>query len=608
MGRISAETINELNSRLDAVAVVGDYVKLEKKSGRWWGRCPFHSEKTPSFTVDPERKTYYCFGCHEGGGIVNFVMEMDKLSFPEAVEILAKRFGVPVMRENIGGIVNTGGLDKKKDDLSVLYKRVAGSFSYILMETPEAKAALRYVRGRGVTDEFIQRFRLGYAPADPFWLRQFLINKGYSEPFLDESGLFTKANPRRAFFSDRLIFPIAGRQGQIVAFGGRILNGDGPKYINSAESLIYKKRETLFAIDLAINEIKSSKEVIIAEGYMDVIALHQAGVCNAVAPLGTAFTVEQAKLLGRWADRIKLLFDNDAAGQTAAAKGILTCRSASIPAFVIKPEDAPLGAPTGGAEFKDPADILKEKGAGYLQQFVKHGIIDFEYLLSESRRSSDNSDSRGKARAVASLFPFLDLIDSEVERASYFRQIAEAFETGIQPILNDYKVWHDGGTAAVQKNTEASAQLSIRMNDEIYLLNAVAVNCGANPSLFAKLRSAIQIDEFTDPYAKELYITLEECGRAGNMNFEAVLNGIETEELKQFVAEKAVTREFSEKPECIVADSIKRVREECLTRKRNALVLKMRAAKSDGLSVDDLIHEKMFIDAELQSLKGVNKW
>ncbi|MDR1147121.1 MAG: DNA primase [Spirochaetaceae bacterium] len=604
MGRISAETINELNNRLDAVAVVGDYVKLEKKSGRWWGRCPFHSEKTPSFTVDPERKTYYCFGCHEGGGIVNFVMEMDKLSFPEAVEILAKRFGVPVMRENTGGIVNTGELDKKKDDLSTLYHRVAGSFSYILMETPEAKAALRYVRGRGITDEFIQRFRLGYAPADPFWLRQFLINKGYSEPFLDESGLFTKANPRRAFFSDRLIFPIAGRQGQIVAFGGRILNSDGPKYINSAESLIYKKRETLFAIDLAINEIKSSKEVIIAEGYMDVIALHQAGVCNSVAPLGTAFTVEQAKLLGRWADRIKLLFDNDTAGQTAAAKGILTCRSASIPAFVIRPE----GAPESVAEFKDPADILKEKGAGYLQQFVKHGIIDFEYLLAESRRSSGNSDSMGKARAVASLFPFLDLIDSEVERESYFRQIAEALETGIRPILNDYKVWHSGGTVTIHKNTEAPVKRSIRMNDEIYLLNAVAVNCGTNPSLFAKLRSAIPIEEFTDSYAKELYIALEECSRAGNLNFEAILNGLETGELKQFVAEKAATREFSEKPECIVADSIRRVKEECLTRKRDDIVLKMRAAKNDGLSVDDLIHEKMFIDAELQSLKGVNKW
>ncbi|MDR2659954.1 MAG: DNA primase [Spirochaetaceae bacterium] len=597
MGRIAAETINELQSRLDAVAVVGDYVKLEKKSGRWWGRCPFHKEKTPSFTVDPERKTYYCFGCHQGGGIVNFVMEMDKLSFPEAVEILAKRFGVQIIRENLGDAAVVSEAGKKKEALNELYGRVAGSFSYILTETPQGKDALRYVRERGITDELIRRFRLGYAPSDPFWLHQFLLKKGYSAAFLAESGLFTKANPRRAFFTDRLIFPIAGRNGQITAFGGRILRGEeGAKYLNSAESLIYKKRETLFAIDLAMNEMRKTKEVIIAEGYMDVIALHEAGVVNAVAPLGTAFTVEQARLLGRWVDRIKLLFDNDTAGKTAASKAILTCRSAAIPAFVVKT-----------SYLKDPADILKEKGKDYLQNFVKECILDFEYLLAESTRSLSNSDSMGKARAVASLFPFLDLVDSEIERETYFRRIAETFETGIQSVLNDYKVWHSGEANNKPENTVASIKRSIRMNDELYLLNAVAVNCGANPLLFAKLRSAIQIEEFDDPYAKELYITLEECSRAGNMNFEAILNGIETVELKQFVAEKSAMREFSEKPEYIVADSIRSVREGRLTRKQNELIAKMRADKNNGLSVEDLIHEKMFIDAELQNLKGVNK-
>ncbi|MDR3356354.1 MAG: DNA primase [Spirochaetaceae bacterium] len=595
MGRIARETIDELNSRLDAVAVVGDYVKLEKKSGRWWGRCPFHNEKTPSFTVDPERKTYYCFGCHEGGSVINFVMEMDKLSFPETVELLAKRFGVPVMTDNSGVPVNTGAQDRKKDDLIGMYRRVAGSFSYILTETPEGAGALEYVRGRGVSDGLVRRFRLGYAPGDPFWLYRFLLGKGYSTDFLAESGLFTKANPRRSFFSGRLIFPIADRQGRIVAFGGRILGGDGPKYLNSSESLIYRKRDTLFALDLAVNEIRNRKEVIVAEGYMDVIALHEAGVCNAVAPLGTAFTVEQARLLARWADRIKLLFDSDAAGLAASAKAILTCRSAAIPAFVVKHD--------GPAEFKDPADMLKDKGAEYLQQFVKHSILDFEYLLAESKRSPDDSDSMRKARAVASLFPFLDLIDSEVERESYVRLIADAFGTGTQSVLYDYKVWHDGGYIA-QRNTESPVSHTIKMTDELYPLAAAAVNCEANPSLFAKLRSAIPIEDFSDSYAKELYVTLEECNRAGNMNFEALINGIETGDLKQFVVEKAATREFSEKPEHIVADSIKKLKAKGLMRKRNELVARMRSERNNGLPVEDLMHEKMFIDSELQSLKG----
>ena len=597
MGRIAKETIDELNNRLDAVAVVGDYVKLEKKSGRWWGRCPFHNEKTPSFTVDPDKKTYYCFGCHEGGSVINFVMEMDKLSFPETVVLLAKRFGVTIIQDNSGISVNSSELDRKKDDLSDLYRRVAGSFSYILTETQEGREALDYVRGRGVSDELVRRFRLGYATADPFWLHQFLIEKGYSASFLAESGLFTKANPRRALFSGRLIFPIADRQGRIAAFGGRILVGDGPKYLNSPESLIYKKRDTLFALDLAINEIRKKKEVIVTEGYMDVIALHEAEICNAVAPLGTAFTVEQVRLLARWADRITLLFDSDAAGQAAAAKAILTCRSAAVPALVIKPPDM--------AEFKDPADILKDKGAGYLQQFVKNSIVDFEYLLAESRRSPDASDSMRKARAVASLFPFLDLIDSEVERESCFGRIAEAFGTGTQSVLYDYKVWQDGGYSA-QKN-EAVVRRSINMTDELFPLTAAAVNCEANPFLFAKLRSAIPIEEFTDIYAKELYVTLEECSRAGNMSFKALINGIVTGELKQFVVEKAATREFSEKPEHIVADSIVKLKAKNLMRKRNELVVKMRSAKNSGVSVEDLMHEKIFIDAELQNLKGVNK-
>jgi DNA primase len=347
-----------------------------------------------------------------------------------------------------------------------------------------------------------------------------------------------------------------------------------------------------------MNEIRNTKEAVVVEGYMDVIALHEAGVRNAVAPLGTAFTVEQAKLLGRWVGRINLLFDSDAAGRDAAAKAILTCRNAAVPAVVTVPDE-----PDG---FKDPADILKERGAGYLKQFVNHCILDFEYLLAENRRLPDNADSARKAKAVAALFPFLDLIDSEVEREAYFRRLAEVFETGAQSVLNDYKVWHEGGTG-IQENAETSSRRLISTNDELYLLTAVAVNCDECPSLFAKLRAEIPIEELEDPYARELYITLEECGRADTMNFEALINGIETVELKQFIAEKAATREFSEKPRDIVAGSISKVRAGRLARKRNELVMKMRSAKNDGLSVEDLIHEKMFIDAELQHLKGVNK-
>ncbi|MDR1374127.1 MAG: DNA primase, partial [Treponema sp.] len=295
MPYIAESTIQELNDKLDAVTVVGEYVRLEKRGGRYWGLCPFHNEKTPSFTVDPDRKAYYCFGCGQGGGIINFVMEMDKLSFPEAVETLAKGLGIEVIHENIGTGEKNGGKTLRLEELTELYRRVAVSFHHFLMQKEEGRGALKYVLSRGIEGELLERFRLGYAPQDRSWLFRFLKAKGYSEEFLGSSGLFSKNYPRQAFFANRLVFPIADRQGRTVAFGGRFLEEEtappgrsqGPKYLNSAESELYKKRETLFAIDLALPEIRKTKEVYLAEGEMDGIALHQAGVSNAVAPLGT---------------------------------------------------------------------------------------------------------------------------------------------------------------------------------------------------------------------------------------------------------------------------------------------------------------------------------
>ncbi|MDR2786135.1 MAG: DNA primase, partial [Treponema sp.] len=351
--RIAPSSIQEVNDRVDAIAVVGEYVRLEKRSGRYWGCCPFHQEKTPSFTVDPDRKMYYCFGCHQGGNIIKFVMEMDKASFPEAVELLAKKAGVELVYE--GGNDYEGQRDTHKDDLYVLYDKLAGSFHYLLMEKPEYNHAKRYILERGITEEMLDRFRLGYAPGDRSWLFRFLSKKSYSPELLAISGLFYPDYPQSAFFHNRLMFPIADRQGKTVAFGGRLLSGDGPKYINSRESDIYRKGATLFAIDLAMSEIRRTKTAYLAEGYMDVIALHQAGITNAVAPLGTAFTDDQARLLKRWAERICLVFDADGAGQTAAVKAILSCRKNSLDCSVVVPGRQLPGNGEDGAPLKDPA-------------------------------------------------------------------------------------------------------------------------------------------------------------------------------------------------------------------------------------------------------------
>ncbi|GMO56202.1 MAG: DNA primase [Termitinemataceae bacterium] len=598
MPLISEETITEVGLRLDAVAVVSDYVQLEKKGGRFWGRCPFHNEKTPSFTVDPDKKSYYCFGCHEGGSIVNFVMSLDKINFPQAIEKLCRRFGVPIIRKEGDVQILDDSLDKKQNDMFELYKRVAGTFHYFLCENEAGKMAKAYILGRGINDAMIERFNLGYAPAARSWLFGFLQKKGYSEAFLAESGLFGKQNQRAAFFSNRLIFPICDRQGRVAAFGGRILQGDGPKYLNSGESSLYKKRELLFALDLALPAIRKTKTAILVEGYMDVIAMHQGGVENAVAPLGTAFTEEQAKLLGRWVTQINLCFDQDEAGQNATVKGILCCRKAGVACAVIAGGDQSI------TTFKDPADILKEFGADHLKLFVKSVILDFEYLIAFGIKMFGTSDSQGKAKIAAFLFPFLDVIDSEVERSSYITGIGDAIATDPQLVLGDFKKWKKGQNIWQKPAVEGGKQESIKLTDELYLLTAVCVHFSANLEFWLDVRKALQIEDFSDLNAKELYIVLEECYRSETFDAGELLEKIKNDALKNFVVSKMNTDEFSKNPHRIIIGGIRHLEAKRVASEQQKVIAKMRVAQETGEDVEDLMQEKIYLDTKLLELKN----
>ncbi|MDR3172969.1 MAG: DNA primase [Treponema sp.] len=606
MSRIAQSTVQEVERKLDALAVVEDYVRMEKKGGRYWGRCPFHAggqERTPSFTVDPDKKMYYCFGCHEGGSVIKFIMEMDKLSFPEAVETLARRFGVEIIREN--GIAD--GTDPEKNSriegLVELYRGVAVSFHYFLTKKSEGAASNHYIISRGISQEMIERFKLGYSPADRLWLYGFLTKKGFSPPLLAASGLFSERYPQSSFFSNRLMFPIADRQGRTVAFGGRIIEGEGPKYINSRETEIYHKGQTLFAIDLALPEIRRTKAAYLAEGYMDVIALHQAGITNALAPLGTAFTDDQAKLLRRWADRINLVFDSDEAGQNAAVKAILTCRRNGLACSVAVPGGEENAGQEGGEIFKDPADILKYQGAGALQKQMQYLILDFEYLISRSKRLFDTSRSEGKAKAAAFLFPYLELLDSEVSRDACFGAAADALGADRAAILNDYNRRYTGKTTLRSEGAESPKPL--QMNDELGLLTLIMVNSGLYPSF----RKAIGIEEIEDTAARELFIAMEECYVREESGADAVLSRISSIPLRNFVVSKGISREFSGNPEQLMKDGIKRLNQKKFRRRLSEI-----AAELHGLEhnpsvqgreerLDELLTEKMHIDTELRRLK-----
>jgi DNA primase len=455
----------------------------------------------------------------------------------------------------------------------------------------------------------IERFKLGYAPANRGWLFKFLIKKGFSEALLASSGLFSERYPQSSFFFGRLMFPIADRQGRIVAFGGRVIAGDGPKYINSRETEIYHKGQTLFAIDLALPELRKTKAAYLAEGYMDVIALHQAGITNALAPLGTAFTDDQAKLLGRWADQVNLVFDSDDAGQNAAVKAIMTCRKSGLGCRVTVPGSVPPAgdpqAPGGeAAPSKDPADILKYQGPDALQKQMKCLIMDFEYLVSRSKRLYDTSRSEGKAKAIAFLFPYLESLESDVSRDACVGAVADTFGVDRTAVLSDYNRRHTG-RAAPQPEEGKGDQQPLRANDELNLLTLVMVNF----HLYPRFRKAIGIDEIEDAAAKELFIAMEECYVREESGAGSLLSRISSEPLRNYVAGKGISKEFEGNPEQLMMDGIRKLSQKRLGRRLSEIAAELRSLEQSPPvagrehRLDELLIQKMDIDTELRRLK-----
>ena len=598
MGRISGETIDAVNKRSDIVSVVGEYTRLEKRGSDWWGCCPFHNEKSPSFHVIPERGMYHCFGCGKGGGIINFVMEMEKLSFVEAVESLAKKGGIEVIYEG-GAPQSDVPRDNTKELLIELYDRVAGSFHWLLTDSPQGEKARKYLEGRHVSQEMIKKFRIGYSPADRRWLHSFLTKKGYSADFLEKSGLFSKNYRESAFFSDRLMFPINNRKGQVVAFGGRILEGEGPKYLNSGDLPQYKKGETLFAFDHALPEIRSTKSVIFCEGYMDVLAWHQAGVSRAVAPLGTAFTPEQAKLVRSFAETVYLCFDSDEAGQKATFKAILLCRQFGFDVRVIEIKNG-----------KDPADILLNEGPDALKSILDYSIIDLDYLVLTAGTRFDTGSPEGKTRASAFMFPYIEVLESDIQRESTINRLSAAFGISEKALLSDYQNRKQPRPVINPKGQEASERpktQNIRRNAELRAVLAVAANTG----FFPLMRSSLASDDFEDPAAKGLFIVLEECYRTGTTSYDGILSRCTDDSMRALVTETVMNGEFADNAQKVVEDSIALVRRNVLERRKTRLLTRMNMLRGgdpeEVRAVIEMMAEKKRIDEELSKLKDMNE-
>lgn len=592
MAKISSSTIDEVNDRTDLVSLIGEYTRLERRGTDWWGCCPFHNEKTPSFHVVPSRKMYHCFGCGQGGSAINFVMEIEKLGFMDAVVQLAKRAGVEVIYEG-NNVVEENPLEKKKDEIFDLYSRTSGTYHYFLTETDMGKFAYDYLISRGVTKEIIQKFKLGYSPADRTWLKKFLLSKNYSNEFLNESGLFSKKYPDISFFSDRLMFPIFNRKNQVVAFGGRLLHGEGPKYLNSGEMLQYKKGETLYAFNFAKESIRKEKSVIFCEGYMDVIAYHQAGITNAVAPLGTALTEDQVKIISSFVDTVYLSFDSDEAGQNATFKAILLCRKMDLPVKIIKLE--------GG---KDPSEILNKFGVNSLTKAMNDAIIDSDFLLSVLATRYNIGTPDGRTQASLAFFSYVDSLSSDIQKDTCLEKLCQAYNLKPEAVKADFnnrdKARSKLRTTSTNNNEKAKLPEKIVLNAETRAMLAVI----ANVDYFSMMRSSLSVDDFEDVLARDMFIALEECYREGSMSYDNFLSKCTDERVQLIVSQSVTSGEFAINSEKTVEDCIWLIRKNSLERKRDRLLNQIRQCQGNTLEEQQklnlLLNEKMSIDLELR--------
>ena len=399
--------ITELTDRNDIVEVVSSYVRLSKRSGaNLFGLCPFHSEKTPSFSVSPDKQIYHCFGCGKGGGVINFIMEVENLSFPEAVEFLAKRVGMPMPEE-------TNDRESRKRARMLALNKEAARFFYSQLSTPGGAAACDYMRQRQLSPATARRFGLGFAPDSWNSLTDAMKEKGFTEYELADAGLARRGKNGGVYdtFRNRLMFPVIDVRGNVIGFSGRILGEGEPKYMNSPETLVFNKSRNLFALNLA----KKSKcgYIILSEGNIDVASLHQAGFDSAVASLGTSLTPEQARLISRYTDQVIIAYDNDGAGIKAAQRAIGILEKLDLKVKVLRLEGA-----------KDPDEFIKRKGPEAFRKLLEGSENQVDYRLRQVTSRYDLGVDEQKVDFLKEATELVARLPGTVERQVYAMRVA----------------------------------------------------------------------------------------------------------------------------------------------------------------------------------------
>ncbi len=606
MVRLTPELREEIRRRSDIAEIIGQYVHLKRVGRGLIGRCPFHEDRTPSFSVSPERQVFYCFGCQAAGDVFTFVMKKEGLDFPEAVAFLARRAGVrlPEGREDA----------RRRSEREELLRALAAAADWFgrSLEGAVGEAARRYLEERGVSEEARRRFGLGFAPADGDALVRALGAAGFSVEVLVRAGLAAVGGDGRPHdrFRGRVMFPIRDELGRVIAFGGRALGDEQPKYLNSPETPVFVKRQVWYGLDLARTAIRDSGQALVMEGYMDVVTAHQHGFTNAVASLGTSLSQEQAWSLARHAREVVLAYDADAAGGVAALRGVECFRKAGCQVRVAR-------VPEG----KDPDGFLRARGAEAFRRVLEEALPLLDYVFEEAASRHDRDSVAGKVAIVNALLPHLAAEESAVARDAYLARLATRLGLGEEALRQELKKYVKSTRAVVAgAATEYNRQNARQAISGFSSLQWEGVQRGRSverhvlrlllrhPELRARAREAISPQDFEDETYRRLAARILAADQwvAQEADAGAALEafGGEEPELRELVAALLMEGQEGTQAERELADCLARLERRRLERRIARLTSEIQALAAAGRPIPRRLGQELQ-EAQRQAARAV---
>ena len=526
MAYYSDELIEEVRSRNDIVDVISGYVRLTKKGSTYFGLCPFHNEKTGSFSVSPNKQMYYCFGCGAGGNVFTFLMQYENFSFPEAMEALAERAGIELPKQEMSAQAK-----KEADKRQILLEinKAAGKYYYMLLRSEHGNQAYEYFKKRELSDATMQKFGLGYSDKYSDDLYRYLRKLGYDDAILKESGLVSIDEVRGGHdkFWNRAMFPIMDVHNKVIGFGGRVMGDGEPKYLNSPETKVFDKSRNLYALNFARQTKKP--QMLLCEGYMDVIALHQAGFDNAVASLGTAFTSGHASLLKRYTKEVYLTFDSDGAGIKAALRAIPILKEVGLTAKVINMKP-----------YKDPDEFIKALGAEEYQKRIDAAENSFMFEIRILEQNYDMKDPEGKTAFQTEVAKKLLDFTTELERNNYMEAVADKYHMSFEALRNLVnQLGTQGGL--VKERTPLKSGLNekkhkkedgMKQSQKLLLTWLIEYD-----NLYDKIKDIITPEDFTEDIFRKVAELLYEQKKSGTVNPAQIISLFAEEEEQREVAE-----------------------------------------------------------------------